>query len=212
LRVPAVKIETFYNTVDMARYAPRSGDRDKARKKLGIAKDAFVVLGNGQVQPRKRLDIFADMANELPDVQFIWVGGIPFGQLGAEYSSMRDAMQKTPKNFMITGMIPHDDVIAYLHAADVFCLPAEQENHPMCVLEAAGAGLPVVVRDLPEYDDTFADDVLRCHDNDFLTAIAKLQHDRSEYDKWQCKSALIAKRFDSRSAMARYVELYRSLV
>lgn len=211
LHVPKTKIETFYNTVDMAKYAPKPGERDRAREKLGIAKDAFVVLGNGQVQPRKRLDIFTTMAQALPDIQFIWVGGIPFGQLGASYSSMKDAMSNTPPNFTVTGMIPHDEVLAYLHAADVFCLPAEQENHPMCVLEAAGAGLPIVLRDLPEYDDTFAHDALRCSDDTFVEAIASLRN-KETYDAWRQKSARIADRFDSTSAAQRYVTLYKSLV
>ncbi|MFZ2545093.1 MAG: glycosyltransferase family 4 protein [Candidatus Saccharimonadales bacterium] len=213
LHVPEDKIATFYNTVNMASYAPHDSSRKEAREKLDIAKDAFIVLGNGQVQPRKRLDVFVEMAKALPDVTFIWIGGIPFKQLGADSAEMNHLITNTPANMKITGVIPHDDVYSYLHAADVFCLPAEQENHPMCVLEAAGARLPIVLRDLPEYDDTFKDDTVRCQDNEeFIRMIQRLKDDHLFYNSQKKSSEKIAERFDNTAAAGKYVELYRSLL
>lgn len=212
LYVPKEKIEVFYNTIDMQRFAKTAAQKAAARKKLGIANETFVVLGNGQVQPRKRFDIFIQMAHDLPDVQFIWVGGIPFKQLGADYNHMQQLINDAPVNLTVTGVIPHDDVFDYYAVADVFCLPAEQENHPMCVLEAAGAGLPIILRDIPEYDDTFAQDALRCQDEDFTKAVKKLRADKDLYKKQQQKTTAIAKRFDSSVAAEKLVKLYRLLV
>lgn len=212
LHIPKSRIEVFYNTVDMASYRPTKGAKVAARKKLGIPQGASVVLGNGQVQPRKRLDVFVQMAKDLPDVTFLWVGGIPFKQLGADYAKMNQLMQNLPSNMTITGVIPHDDVLTYLHAADVFCLPAEQENHPMCVLEAAGAELPIVLRDMPEYDDTFMHDAIRCKDDTFVQEITKLLTDKSYYNHWKSQSEHIAQRFDSAQAAKRYVKLYKGLL
>lgn len=212
LHVPKEKIEIFYNTVDMSRYDFKKEEKIAARKRLQIREDGFVVLGNGQVQPRKRLDIFIKMAEALPGVTFIWVGGIPFKQLGADYASMQRLMNEVPSNLKMTGIVPHESVRDYLAAADVFCLPAEQENHPMCVLEAAGAGLPIVLRDIPEYDDTFKDDALRCSDDDFITTIKRLQNDADFYRSQQQKTRAIARRFDSKTAADRLVKLYRQLI
>ena len=212
LRVPAEKIEVFYNTIDMNQYTPTESSKKAARKALNLREDSFIVYGNGQVQPRKRIDVFIKMARELPDVQFIWVGGIPFKQLAADYASMQKMLNNIPSNLLCVGIVPHEEVVTYLHAADVFCLPAEQENHPMSVLEAAGAGLPLVVRDLPEYDDSFGADVLRCNDDTFTAAIAKIRDDIAVYREWQDKSAAVAERFDSAAAAERYVDLYRDLI
>lgn len=212
LRVPKEKIVTFHNTVQMSRYAPKKGDKAAARKRLGIAPDSFVVLGNGQVQPRKRVDVFVEMAKALPDVRFIWVGGIPFKRLGADYAKMEQLMAAAPPNLIITGVIPHDKVREYLAAADVFCLPAEQENHPMCVLEAAGAGLPIILRDIPEYDDTFARDAWRCKDGEFTGAVKTLRDNPAARKKWRAKAKAIAERFDSDAAAERLAKLYRELV
>ncbi|HSP60950.1 MAG TPA: glycosyltransferase family 4 protein [Ornithinimicrobium sp.] len=211
LRVPKERIEVLHNTIDMEAYRTTPGARTSARRHLHISRDAFVVVGVGQVQPRKRVDVFDQLARRHPDMVFIWVGGIPFKHLGAEYGSMRRLMEQAPDNLLFTGVVPHPEVKHYLQAADVFCLPAEQENHPMCVLEAAGVGLPIVARDIPEYDDTFGDDVLRCDDGTFSAAVTLLRSDRSEYARWRRRSANIAGRFDSSTAAERLVRLYRDL-
>lgn len=212
LHVPKEKIEIFYNTIDMSRYRFTAKQKLAAREKLKLEKDQFTVLGIGQIQPRKRLDIFVKMAKELPDVTFVWVGGIPFKQLGADYKAMQKLMDSAPKNLRLAGIVPHEEVRDYLAAADVFCLPAEQENHPMCVLEAAGASLPIVLRDIPEYDDTFGDDAWRSRDEGFTEVIRTLKTDKAAYQKWQQGSKLIAKRFDSSKAAERLVRLYRNLI
>lgn len=212
LHVPKDKIETFYNTIDMKRYVSTEAKKLSARKKLGLTDCDCMVLGNGQVQPRKRIDVFVKMALALPDVKFIWVGGIPFKQLGADYVSMQHLMKKIPKNMTITGVIEHSQVRDYFIAADIFCLPAEQENHPMCVLEAASAGLPIILRDIPEYDDTFRDDAIRCNDENFVEAVTKLRSDKAFYKQQQQRTKLIAGRFDSSVAAQRLVDIYREII
>jgi len=207
------RIETFYNTVDMSSYRSTATEKQTARKKLGIEDGQFIVIGNGQVQPRKRLDTFCETAKLCPDVQFIWIGGIPFKQLGAEYGAMNKLMNNTPDNVTITGVITHDEVHNYLAAANAFFLPAEQENHPMCVLEAAGAELPILLRNISEYDDTFAGDALMIDDaKQAAEYISKLQNDPAFYKKSVAMSARIAKKFDSAAGAETAVEIYRSLL
>ena len=213
LKVPKEKIETFYNTITMERYARTLGSRSVARRELKIDDSTFVVLGNGQVQPRKRLDTFVAMAKALPDIRFIWVGGIPFKRLGAGYAQMQQLMENLPSNMSITGVIDHAEVKKYYDVADVFCLPAEQENHPMCVLEAAGSELPIILRDIPEYDDTFGEDAIRClSDEDFIAAVRQLHDDREFYNQ-QCEASVRIKRqFDSAAAAERLEGIYRKLL
>ncbi len=207
------RVEVLYNTVDMSRYKHTEEDRKKARKLLKIDKDAFVVVGNGQVQPRKRLDTFFETATRLPEVTFIWIGGITFKHLGAEYGKMQELVKTAPENVIVTGVIDHADVFTHLQASDVFFLPAEQENHPMCVLEAAGAGLPIILRDLHEYDDTFRPDAQFIRSTeDSVLAVRKLRDDTAFYTEQQKASGRIAERFDSEAGGERMVAFYRSLL
>ena len=63
-------IEVFYNVIDTSRYSTTPDQKDAAREKMGIAHDAWIVTSNGQVQPRKRVDTFVRLAQELPEMTF----------------------------------------------------------------------------------------------------------------------------------------------
>lgn len=207
------KIAVTYNTIDTSNYLTTPSDKKSARSKLKIGADNFVVVGNGQIQPRKRFDSFVEIAKKLPDVQFIWVGGIPFKNIGADYKKMQDLIDHTPGNLKVTGVIELEDVKTYLQAADVFVLPAEQENHPMAVIEAAAAGLPLVLRDIPEYDDTFAQDFLRCNnDQAFIDAVTRLRDDKSVFGKYKKSALAVAERFDSKAGADQAVKIYKELL
>lgn len=211
MNVPKTKV--LYNTIDMSRYRHSAAEKKLARKKLDLKDNDFVVMGNGQVQPRKRLDILIKAAKKMPDVKFFWVGGIPFKNLGADYHAMQNMIKSAPDNLTVTGVIPLEAVKDYYVAADLFVLPAMQENHPMCVLEAAGAGLPIILRDIPQYDDTFKGDaVMAKTDDEFLDLIDLLRKDKKAYSKACLGAGKIAKRFDSSAGAERLVEFYQSLI
>ena len=211
MNIPKTKV--LYNTIDMLRYKHSAAEKKLARKKLGLKDNDFVVMGNGQVQPRKRLDVLIKAAKKMPDVKFFWVGGIPFKNLGADYHAMQNMIKSAPDNLTVTGVIPLEAVKDYYMAADLFVLPAMQENHPMCVLEAAGAGLPIILRDIPQYDDTFKGDaVMAKTDDEFLDLIDLLRKDKKAYSKACLGAEKIAKRFDSSAGAERLVEFYRSLI
>ncbi len=207
------RVETLYNTVDMSQYKFNNDERHAARTLMGIGQKDFVVIGNGQIQPRKRLDIFIRMAKSMPDAQFIWIGGIPFKQLGADYPAMQKLMKSLPDNCTITGVIPLSEVRKYYLAADLFVLPAMQENHPMCVLEAAGAGIPIILRDIPQYDDTFRGDVFMAKtDDDFIKAAHKIRDDKKLYAQLKEGAKKIAARFDSSAGAKRAVGYYTKVM
>ena len=206
-------VDLLYNTIDMGRYRSTGQQRKDARNELGIDNGQFVVIGNGQVQPRKRLDTFVKMAKSVPDAKFIWVGGIPFKHFAAEYEAMRKVMDRMPDNCTVTGVISLEDVKKYYLAADVFVLPAMQENHPMCVLEAAGAGLPILLRDIPQYDDTFRGNVMMAStDQSFIDAIHQLRSNVELRKKYAALSKNIADRFDSSAGAERLTGFYESLI
>lgn len=205
-------IEIVYNLVDTSRYTTTAADKTAARKALGIAKDAWVVVGSGQVQPRKRVDDFVAAAKELSDVRFIWVGGMPFGKLAADHGAMQRMIETAPDNFTCTGVVEHRAVRQYYQAADVFWLPSEQETFGLVVVEAAAAGLPVVLRDIPDYTETFASDALLCQPEQVTDMLQLLRDDTKFYQKAKEHTNAIAKRYDAVEGAKHVVALYRSLL
>lgn len=205
-------IEVMHNSVDTSRYRRTAIRRETARKALKITKDTFVVVGSGQIQPRKRFDLFVDMAKRLPDALFVWVGGMPFKQLGDDYANIQQVIKNAPANLRVTGVVDLEDVRQYYHAADIFFFPSVQETFGLVVVEAAAAGLPVLLRDIPDYDHTFKNDVLRGDDASFERTICRLRDDKAFYRAAHEKSLALARRFDSKATAQRLVELYRKLL
>ena len=205
-------IEIFYNIVDTSRYANSAQIKAEARQALEIEPEAWVVICCGQVQPRKRVDDFISAAKSLPDMKFIWVGGMPFGNIAAEHVQMNQIMNNTPTNVIFTGVIPFESVKNYYLAADVFFLPSEQETFGLVIVEAAAAGLPVVLRDIPDYTETFKGDALLVPGDQFVNTLLQLRQDKNLYQEVQVKSSAIAKRYDSENGAEKAVALYKRII
>lgn len=206
------RIEVLYNTIDTTKYSNSSEKKAQARKKLSIAPDAFIVVSAGQVQPRKRVDMFIEMAAALPELTFIWVGGIPFGSVAADNHAMQEVMAHAPSNVTFTGVIPLEQVADYYRAADVFVLLSDQETFGLVVIEAAAAGLPIILRDIADYDTTF-----RPHGQfvasvkEAARAVERLRTDAKFYQAQQHAASHIAKRFDSAQGATQLLQYYREL-
>lgn len=206
------RIEIIYNMVDTSRYTTTAEVRAAARTQLGIADDAFVVLGNGQVQPRKRVDTFVAMARALPDMQCIWVGGMPFGKVAADANAMQKLIDTRPANTTFTGIVSLDMVRTYMAAGDVFVMTSEQETFGLAIVEAAASGLPVVLRDLHDYDATFRPNAVFCAEDEFAAAVRRLHKEPHYYQEMQQAAARIAERYDSKTIAAQLVDVYTSLL
>lgn len=205
-------IEVVYNLIDTSNYTSTADDKVQAREKLNLAANGWVVVGAGQVQPRKRVDDFVAVARELPDMHFIWVGGMPFGKLAADHSDMQRLIDTAPANVTFTGVIDHADVKAYYQAADVFWLPSEQETFGLVVVEAAATGLPVVLRDIPDYTETFAQDALLVKPEKVVDTLNALRNDTAFYIASRTSAEKIAKRYDSVEGARNVFTIYSKLV
>lgn len=82
----------------------------------------------------------------------------------------------------------------------------------MAVLEAAGVGLPIVVRNLSEYNDTFKTDVIRGSDASFTSTIERLSKDRAFYAEAVKGAQEVATRFDSQAGGALLVKAYQEIL
>ncbi|MDR2464668.1 MAG: glycosyltransferase family 4 protein [Streptococcaceae bacterium] len=129
----------------------------KNRKQYGLSDEDFVVLGAGQVQKRKGIDDFFQLAVENPQIKFIWAGGFSFSLITDGYEKYKEMMANPPKNLIFTGIIDRSELQHLYNLADVFLLPSFSELMPMSILEAANTETPILLRDLELYEDIFFD-------------------------------------------------------
>ena len=202
-------IHVIYNMVDSEQYKTTPADKKAARTKFGYAETDWIVVGNGQVQPRKRVDIFLKLAHKMPDVKFVWIGGIPFKALAAEQGKMLEAIKSAPKNVHFTDLVGREDVKAYMQTGDIFFMPSDQETFGLAIVEGAAVGLPVLLRDISDYDHTFRQWAVMSSEADFKNNILKMRDDRDFYQKMQAESAKLAARFDSKAVVGEILGLYK---
>jgi len=113
---------------------------DNFRAHYGLD-DAPTVLFMGRLQTRKGVDVLVK-AFKLADVENsrLLIVGPDEGLLDRVQSLAGD-----DKRIVITGYLEGEKRLTALSASDIFALPAVGEGLSMAVLEAMGAGLPVIL-------------------------------------------------------------------
>lgn len=152
--------------------------KTKLRQKLNLPEQGYTVLGVGQVQVRKGVLDFIQLAKDNPDWTFVWVGGFSFGSITAGYDQLKKVIDNPPKNLIFPGIVDRSLMNDYYNAADVFLLPSYTELFPMSALEAFSTGTPTILRDLELYQAIIAGYYLPAYDRQAMqTQLDKLAKD-----------------------------------
>lgn len=100
------------------------------------------VLFVGVLTPRKRPDIFIQLASLLPDLDFVVLGGAYSQQEQEVYT---EAVRENA-NVKLLGYVPRTIVRDLMASALALVFPSELEGLPLTVLEASAMGLPVLAQ------------------------------------------------------------------
>lgn len=185
------KIKYIPNYVSSKKFYPYMiEDKERVRKEYNISKNKFVVLSVGQLQKRKGVIEFINLARTMPDVEFLWAGGAVFGKMSEGYNEIKDVINgELPNNVHFLGLIDRDKMNDLYNVANVMFLPSYEELFPMCILEAMCVNIPVLTRDLDIYNGILFDYYLSGNDNEeFKNVIDKLKDDKDFYNKMCQKS------------------------
>jgi len=207
-----LKGKVFYipNSVNMHKFEHNEKLREERRKALGIKEEEFVVVNTGQIQPRKGIQTFIDTAKKLPNIKFVWVGGIPMKKFASNYKEMMEIQKDPPKNVIFTGMAPYEDAPSYYSAADALFFPSYQENFPYSVIEAAASGLPLIMRDLDIYKPIYWDLTIKTNkEEDFVSIIDKISKNKSYWQEWSNKAIKLAEKYESIATAKKIIEVYK---
>lgn len=206
------RIEIFPNAIDTIMFKNDEKLRILGRKRFGLNKDNKVILGVGQVQPRKGIKDFIEIAQQLPEFTFIWVGSQPFGALTTQSEELQRLLKSPPKNFILVGGVPYSRMPEVYNAADIFLFPSYQENASMSIIEAASCGLPLVLRDLEEYRLLYKEGYLACSNSrEFKENIQGLFSDKKLFEKQSKASLLLAQKFSFEALGNKLLQYYQNL-
>ncbi|MFA6309653.1 MAG: glycosyltransferase family 4 protein [Clostridia bacterium] len=170
-------------------YRVDSSERSKLREKHNISKDDFVVIGVGQVQTRKGVLDFVNIASKLKDYKFKWIGGFSFGKITAGYKELKKSMEDPENKVEFLGILEREKMNEIYNIADLLFLPSFQELFPMTILEAFNCKLPILLRDLDIYPGVFSGYYLKGSNTDeFIDVIKNLRNDKQFYEDAKLKS------------------------
>ena len=187
-------------------------DASSIRERYGIGKDEFVVLGVGQVQTRKGVMDFIDVANKMPDTTFVWCGGFSFGRITDGYEELKKVYENPPKNVIFTGIVPREEMNDMYNMADVLFMPSYNELFPMSILEAINSSKPLLLRDLDLYRDILFEKYLKGNNNDeFVSKLNDLKN-KKVYEKYSKLSSEISEFYSKEHVLEIWKEFYQSIV
>lgn len=169
------RIEVLSSGIDLERFRFEMSKRKAFREKYGIPEDATVAYVIGVVCVKKGVQTLPQVAKELPDISFVWIG--------KRYSLYRPfevngAIARCPENVRFFYDVA--DVVDAHCGGDMFFMPSFAENLGLVILEAMAVGRPIVARGLDVYSDMLANgkNALICGNVDeFCTALEKLKGD-----------------------------------
>jgi glycosyltransferase involved in cell wall biosynthesis len=146
--------------VDLERYldlpAPAS-----ARQRLSLPQQ-FTVGYSGHLYAGRGVDVLLALAERLPDMTFLLVGGNP----GDVEKARQQAQSQGMDNLVLTGFVPNSELPQYQAACDVLLMPYQQQVaassggdiarylSPMKLFEYMACGRPIVSSDLPVLSET----------------------------------------------------------
>jgi glycosyltransferase involved in cell wall biosynthesis len=148
-------IEIAPNGVDLRPFQNLSNSID--RQELGFSAEDVVLIYVGRLGPEKNLQFllrsFAGVVQAYDHARLLLIGD------GPERETLQELVTHTNicDCVKFTGMVPYEKIPAYLQIADAFVTASVSEVHPLTVVEAMAAGLPVLGISSPGISDTIQD-------------------------------------------------------
>ncbi|MBS0614803.1 MAG: glycosyltransferase [Proteobacteria bacterium] len=155
--LPADRVDTVYNGIDLARFQPGPEKRTEARARFGLPQDAFVVIGVGRLSYQKNFGLFLQVAarvlKDRPQAYFAIAG------TGDEEAALRQQARELglEPRLKFLGFVA--DMRALYPAADVLMLTSRYEGLPITILEAMATGTAIVSSNLDGVQEVLRDDV-----------------------------------------------------
>ncbi len=210
-----VPIEVVPNGVDLRRFEQEIDPIP--REQLGFDRHHVILIYVGRLGREKNLPFllraFKGVVEAFGQARLLIVGD------GPERENLEDRVQHMGLETCVhfAGMVPYAEIPRYYKVADAFVTASVTEVHPLSVIEAMAAGLPVLGIQSPGVGDTVEDGVtgLLAQEEDLAAFTAKMVRLVSE-DGMRCQMGERARRasqhYDIRRTSRLVLSHYEKLV
>ncbi len=149
-------IEIIPNGVELERFYAAA---PLPRSQFGFTDRDILLVYAGRLASEKNLGFllqaFAGVARAVDNAYLLIIGG---GTKPIEAETRALAAElKLSERVRFTGMLPYEELPAYLQMCDAFVTASVTEVHPLSVIEGMACGLPVMGIDSPGVGDTVED-------------------------------------------------------
>ncbi len=153
--LPAARVTTIHNGVDLGIFQPRPEQRAAARARWGLPENAFVVAGIGRLTHQKNFALFIKVAVAVrarhPHAIFVIAG------TGEEESDLRRQARRLGIEDGVRFLGYVGDMAALYPALDMLLLTSRYEGLPITILEAMAVGIPIVSAKLDGVQEILSD-------------------------------------------------------
>lgn len=150
------KIEVVSNGIDLDFFRRELIDKKVFQRKYGYGNNDIVIMGCGLIIERKGILDFIELAKQMPEYQFIWFGET---ELSIIPRKIKRAIRIKLPNLRFAGYVSREELREAYGSCDLFLFPSKEETEGIVVLEALAMKIPVLVRNIPVYEDWLKEDV-----------------------------------------------------
>lgn len=211
----ATRIVRIPNPVDIGRFTrPSTFDRSSARLELGLRNDdlilSFMALGDFA---RKGLGLLIEALAGLPEADRDVLKFVVIGGQSSEIEAFKAQATRhgVAKHLVFVGM--QSDVRPFLWLSDAFAFPSAYEIFSLAILQAAAAGLPVLVSARLYGAEEFVEDgtngwVVERDENGVRGGLSRILADRPRIAAMAADAARSVTQYSQSAFEDRWKELY----
>jgi len=218
---PNARIVHFPNAVDVEMFKPSKDFNEKMqiRDRLGIEKDAFVLINTKHLNPVydhvtliKALFLIKKMNEKLfRRIKLLLLGN------GVLKRFLEKAIQRLNlyNTVRMLGYVPRITVPLFLRASDVYVNCSLSESSPLAILEAMAAGLPIIATNVGDTSNIVLSNGYLIRPRDYKSLafkIINLMEDRDEAKVMSIESRKIAERFSLEKKIIKLIAVYEKLI
>jgi len=140
------------NGIDLDFYKRENGNRNRFRAKYNLGDNEKVILSVGHYIERKGILDFLELARKMPECIFIWFGYTNPKIIPAK---IQEAIHRKSANVIFPGYVSNQELRDAYVGSDLFTFLTYEETEGIVLLEAIALKIPVIIRDIPIYENEF---------------------------------------------------------